>query len=1165
MISCPWVDNQRELEDDLVPEWRAKYINYKQGKKKIKAISKALRNANRTPKIPGRPELTHVSSTASIPYTHYDFNTRDQRDKDGRAQATVSAVNGSTLRQEYANERKMSTTMFSTSPPIDEIHNRSESSDDDDDDSDGSDEELTPLKSNDSTEQKAKSYGSCSPPAKSVEETQQKLSKENDGHMPKLALPDPALDPGQARAHAMESSELQHQRSHSEAPGKAPSQDGQRPEARKTNSHPLMRQIVQKKWEQHQAHKDAHEHASKSPTTKTSTRARFRRIFHAKNINSPDMSNAQQDAYNELDARQDDFFNFLDRELEKVEKFYRTKEDEAQDRLNKLRAQLHEHRDQRARDMKMESQGRQHRTRQDGHVSDMLAETPLPSMPTKELDKEVQNGTLFRKVFHTEPHIGKTSKAMDKLASPPPSPHTKAAEDARDYTKKKPTGGNETVPHKYAKRRLKLALQEFYRGMELLKSYAILNRTGFRKINKKYDKAVNARPPLRYLNEKVSNAHFVKSTFIDEYLVAVEDLYARYFERGNRKMAVKKLRSRLQQGDHSGSTFRNGLYTAAGTCLGIAGLYHATKLLYSEDQATSVVTAYLLQMYGGYFLALLLFLFFILNCKVWSTARINYVFVFEYDTRHVLDWRQLAEIPCFFLFLNGLFVWLNFEFGDQGVMYKYWPILLYGLTLVIMALPFKVIYYHSRKWWGFSNFRLLFAGLYPVEFRDFFLGDMYCSETYTMSQIVIFFCEYRFGWDNPAQCNSNHSMLLGFFTCLPAVWRFSQCIRRYVDSGNWFPHLANCAKYTGNILYYMSLSLYRLHVNSDVTNRYRIAFIVFGALNGLYCSFWDIFMDWSLGHFYCKHRGLREHLAYRRPWIYYSAMILNTILRHQWICYAIFTEDLQHSAAMSFFVGLAEVIRRGVWTSFRVENEHTTNVAHFRASRDIPLPYSLDQSPQLAAQDQNDPARRRKNAFSFDDGETHGSSTGMDHDLERQTTATTHDSTGSQMRRRMSNTPALRALQRVGTAIAAAHSEDFVKKRRPAIMGDSPHSETMLHPHHIDGGDSSEDDDPTHEIEGSVKGEQDEDAVDIGYEDDSQNERSYQRHRRRSQKRRTRSSGEYVAEDESLSDSSDDKDEQDVQEDMEEADRLAKGFHAGAGLRGGEQNGESSGEGKKRK
>jgi hypothetical protein len=31
------------------------------------------------------------------------------------------------------------------------------------------------------------------------------------------------------------------------------------------------------------------------------------------------------------------------------------------------------------------------------------------------------------------------------------------------------------------------------------------------------------------------------------------------------------------------------------------------------------------------------------------------------------------------------------------------------------------------------QWRLLLAGLYPVEFRDFLLGDMYCSLTFLMS------------------------------------------------------------------------------------------------------------------------------------------------------------------------------------------------------------------------------------------------------------------------------------------------------------------------------------------------------------------------------------------------------------------------------------------------
>lgn len=1061
-----------------MPEWRAKYINYKQGKKKIKSISKALRSANRTPRIAGRPVLSHASSTASIPYTHYDFNSRsDRRAKYGAPSggAQQPEQNGSAeghVQGQPQFMRKMSATMFTSSPPI---HGQSSEG------SDESDEERTPLKriaSGPSADQSPVSYGSFSPTGRG-DPTSIPTTPKTPGRMPRLSLPDPALDPGRERAQFPEVAQVQQEQPVSERNGQVSQvKDADRPENKKHNSVPLMKRIVQKRMGQQ----------TQQPETapiKPSARDRFRKIFHARQINSPEVTNVQRQAYNELDARQDDFFNFLDKELDKVEKFYKTKEDEAQDRLNVLRAQLHEHRDQRVRDMKLQRQGRHHLVRQDDAMSHFLAETPLPSMPKSDVDQATENGGVLRGVlkhgFKHEPRIGKTSQAMNDLASPPTSPQTQAHESRRDYVKKKPAKGNETVPHRFAKRRLKLALQEFYRGMELLKSYALLNRTGFRKINKKYDKAVNARPPLRYLNEKVSQAHFVKSTLIEEYLVAVEDLYARYFERGNRKVAVNRLRSKLRQGDHSASTFRNGLWLAAGTGLGVAGLYNGLEVLFNSSPETSTITSYLLQMYAGYFLALLLFLIFVLDCKIWTMARINYIFVFEYDTRHTLDWRQLAEIPCFLLFLNGLFVWINFEFGDGHAMFRFWPVVLFGLTLITIALPFKVLYYHARKWWGFSNFRLLFAGLYPVEWRDFFLGDMYTSETYAMSQIEVFFCVYRFNWNNPAQCNSNHSKLLGFFTTLPAIWRFLQCVRRYKDSGNWFPHLANCAKYMGNIVYYMTLSLYRLNVHTDSARTYKIIFIVFAALNALYCSVWDIFMDWSLGNFFAKHKGLRNHLAFRRTWVYYGAIVFDIVLRHQWIFYAIFTEDLQHSSAVSFFVGLAEVLRRGVWAVFRVENEHTNNVASFRASRDIPLPYKLTQSPKTETREQErEQIRQRKQADlkRAQNEPSAGTSTATDHDLERQTTT----DSSSTLRRRMSNTPALRALQRVGTVIAAAHSQDFTKKRRPEVVGDSPGDEQMLKGDQNDSSDEDDDDDRD-DIEGSVVGD---DEVQEGASDENE-------------------------------------------------------------------------------
>lgn len=139
------------------------------------------------------------------------------------------------------------------------------------------------------------------------------------------------------------------------------------------------------------------------------------------------------------------------------------------------------------------------------------------------------------------------------------------------------------------------------------------------------------------------------------------------------------------------------------------------------------------------------------------------------------------------------------------------------------------------------QWRLLCSGLYGVEFRDFFMGDMFCSLTYSIGNIELFFCLFAGNWNTPSVCNSSNSRLLGFLTTLPGIWRAFQCIRRYKDTRQVFPHLVNCAKYGFTILQYMTLSLYRL----DQNNKMRALFITMATVNGIYCSIWDIFMDWS--------------------------------------------------------------------------------------------------------------------------------------------------------------------------------------------------------------------------------------------------------------------------------------------------------------------------------
>ncbi|TKA33443.1 hypothetical protein B0A49_12950, partial [Cryomyces minteri] len=211
-----------------------------------------------------------------------------------------------------------------------------------------------------------------------------------------------------------------------------------------------------------------------------------------------------------------------------------------------------------------------------------------------------------------------------------------------------------------------------------------------------------------------------------------------------------KLRAKTARaGDFTGSVFRNGLMMAAGSVFGIQGLVYGAELLYNENPTIATNTTYLLQIYAGYFLILFLVLLFCFVCRAWTIAKVNYAFVFEFDTRHHLDWRQLSELPCFFLFLLGFIAWLNFSRFGSDNMYIYWPVLLIAVTVLVLFFPAPVLYNRSRRWFLYSNWRLLLAGLYPVEFRDFFLGDMFCSLTYVMGHLELFFCLYANDWANP--------------------------------------------------------------------------------------------------------------------------------------------------------------------------------------------------------------------------------------------------------------------------------------------------------------------------------------------------------------------------------------------------------------------------------
>ncbi|KAH8656589.1 SPX domain-containing protein [Tricladium varicosporioides] len=961
----------KELEQDLVPEWRAKYLDYKAGKKYIKAVARATNRVNATPRAPSAPKGP-VPQNRSLYGSTSPFTPRNRPPSTLRTPGTIA--NGEAqplqaspkaaaeeLQQDSSESSEDPSAPLKHTPPMPIPHRK---------------RSQGPLDEN-------TGYGSFvpTPPRK------QKVPFE---------LPEPAIDTeSPARIEAEPSTPK----------GRKPA-----PLRSASMAAPNAYEIGPTTPPPRSAFASIRNRVPQNGNVRGSLRRMFSSVQYPLTSSETRRIDMDMEALDQVRLRQKEFFKYMDKQLNKVETFYKEKEEEAGDRLKILREQLHEMRNRRIEEVAAAQHAKAIRKEDERSVFDFnrprsnskQMENDEASRPTSKdhliawfdpLDRVLENAKA--KAFG--PHPGSNSKSLQKMQESPEmrartQAHRNAGFDSRDYVQRH--NYEDEVPYRTAKRKLKLALQEFYRGMELLKSYALLNRTAFRKINKKYDKAVNADTPLRYMVEKVNKAWFVQSDVLDGHLHAVEDLYARYFERGNRKVAVGKLKSGSGKSrDQSASAFRNGILIGTGLVFGIQGLIYGRQLLFHPDPTIRLQTSYLLQVYAGYFLALYLFCWFCLCCCVWARNKINYAFVFEFDPRHHLDWRQLSEFPSFIVLVLGSFTWVNFSRYGTAEMYIYYPVILIFVTMLLIFFPGPVLYHRSRKWLVYSH------------------------------NVELFFCLYANEWNNPGQCNSTHSRLLGFFSALPAIWRLFQCLRRYYDTRNIFPHLVNGGKYCASIVYYVTLSLYRI----DQTNSKLAIFITFAAINAVYVSIWDLLMDWSVLQPHASKKWLRDVRGFKSTWWYYTAMFLDPIFRFNWVFYAIFTHDTQHSTLASFFVAFSEITRRGIWTLFRVENEHCSNVARFKASRDVPLPYSI---PTASEED----FQRRETSVIPEQDPTQAKPAGSQFSRVRSRTSTMLEAgelpSSPSLRRRL--TP-----QRTFTSIVAdAHTQDFEKKRKPGV-GDS--------------------------------------------------------------------------------------------------------------------------------
>jgi hypothetical protein len=503
---------------------------------------------------------------------------------------------------------------------------------------------------------------------------------------------------------------------------------------------------------------------------------------------------------------------------------------------------------------------------------------------------------------------------------------------------------------------LKLAFSEFYLMLVLLQNYQTLNFTGFRKILKKHDKLFQTTRGDEWRKLHIDSALFHTSKRVDQLIYDVETLYTDALESGDRARAMKRLRvPPLEEKQSPSVTFRVGLFVGM-LCLLLPTVIALGANLHDSQSTKPLAWRQALFLYRSTFLIVLHIVLVGINVYGWSSSGVNHVLIFEIDPRNHLTYQQFLEIGTFLFVL-----WfLSFTGFILSSYYDFHPFIhpLAFVTLILLFLfnPTPTLYHEARFWFLKTLARVLCAPFYRVGFADFWLGDQLTSLELIFFDIEYFICFYIYdvGWWPVHSASSTRGFLCHgwpqivlqtILMILPSWFRFAQCLRRYHDTKQKFPHLVNAGKYASGFIVIGTNSLRRataIHFLDDITlNPFLYVWIGASFLGATYKVIWDLKMDWG---FFDKNAGenkfLRDQIVYPSKFYYYLAILENIIFRYIWIINVFMhfrTRSAEYADVIGFIFGLIEIFRRFIWNYFRLENEHLNNCGEFRAVRDISI------------------------------------------------------------------------------------------------------------------------------------------------------------------------------------------------------------------------------------
>ncbi|CAN6894725.1 unnamed protein product [Brassica oleracea] len=622
------------------------------------------------------------------------------------------------------------------------------------------------------------------------------------------------------------------------------------------------------------------------------------------------------------------FFRTLDREFNKVNSFYRLKVEKARNQSLALSKQM---------DALVAFR---HRVKEKKPSSSDSVSVDINALSSKSKENKVTLGDLIKNEANKSILEG---IRMNRTLETPLSA-IKTILKVHKQEELKFTREN----LKKVEERLQRAFIEFYQKLGHLKNYSFLNTSAVSKIMKKYDK-IAARNVAKQYMEMVDSSYLTSSDEIHKLMVRAESTVIEHFCNSNRRQGMNLLRPKENKELHR-TTFSTGFFFGCATSLiiALALIIHARNIMGTPGQRTYMETMFPLYRFFGF--VVLHVVMYAANIYFWGIYRVNYSFIFGFKQGTELGYRHVLLLSFGLGTLSLCAVLLNLDMEmdsqtkDYRIVTELIPLFLLALVVAITLCPFNILYRSSRFFFLTVLFRCIAAPFYTVNLPDFFLADQLTSQVQALRSLEFYICYYGFRDFRQRQrntCRSNDVFTTFYFivAVIPYWLRFLQCIRRIIEE-NDLSHVYNAAKYLLTIVAACLRTAYTL--NRGTT--WNITAWVFSGVATLYATYWDIVIDWGLLQRGCKNCFLRDKLLVPHKTVYYAAMVLNVLLRLVWLQTVL---DLKfsflHRETLVALLACLEIIRRGIWNFFRLENEHLNNVGKFRAFKSVPLPFNYQE------------------------------------------------------------------------------------------------------------------------------------------------------------------------------------------------------------------------------